>query len=48
MPFGKLCSELEPGRNSLAADGQGRVDVAELLPMVVARGWVNGFELGCS
>ncbi|MCP9884644.1 hypothetical protein KBY97_05830 [Synechococcus sp. ATX 2A4] len=46
--FGKLCSELDPGSNSLEVEGQLRVDAAVLLPMVVARGWVSGFEVGCS
>jgi len=48
MPFGKLCSELDPGSKPLEVDGQPRVDAGVLLPMVVGRVWVNGFELGCS
>lgn len=46
--FGKLCSGLDPGSNPVEVDGQLRVDAAALLPMVVARGWVKGFEVGCS
>ncbi|MCP9828034.1 hypothetical protein KBZ19_05980 [Synechococcus sp. L2F] len=46
--FGKLCCGLDSGSNSLKADGQGLMDAAVLLPMVVARGWVSGFEVGCS
>lgn len=48
MPFGQLCSELDLGSKPLEEDGQLRVDAAVLLPMVVARGWVSGFEVGCS
>ncbi len=46
--FGTLCSGLDSGCNPVEADGQGRVDAAVLLPMVLARGWVSGFEVGWS
>lgn len=45
--FGKLCSGLDSGSNLQEADWQGRMDAAVLLPMVVARAWVSGFEVGC-